>query len=60
MQAEFDDSRLIPIRAKVEDGERLSFEDGLFLEEHGLEVDIRQCTNVVPEVRLIIATRPQG
>src|SRR3954452_19937069 len=31
MQAVFDDSRLIPIRAKVEAGERLSFADGLTL-----------------------------
>ena len=31
MQVVFDDSRLTPIRDKVEAGERLSFEDGLAL-----------------------------
>ena len=31
MQVAFDDSRLIPIREKVEAGQRLSFEDGVAL-----------------------------
>jgi len=31
MQVVIDDSRLVPIRGKVEAGERLSFDDGLAL-----------------------------
>jgi aminodeoxyfutalosine synthase len=43
------DSRLAVIREKVEAGERLSFEDGLFLEEHADLFTLGELANVVRE-----------
>lgn len=43
------DARLEGIRAKVQAGERLSFEDGLFLEEHADLFSLAEMANLVRE-----------
>ena len=49
MQAVFDDSRLIPIRTKVEAGERLSFDDGLALYGTNDILGVGYLANIVRE-----------
>ena len=43
------DARLSDIRAKVEAGERLSFDDGLFLDQHADPFTLGELANLVRE-----------
>src|SRR6266576_259308 len=49
MQVQFDDPRLIPIRHKVEAGERLSFDDGLALYQTNDILALGYLANIVRE-----------
>jgi aminodeoxyfutalosine synthase len=49
MQAVFDDPRLIPIRTKVEAGERLSFDDGMVLFQTTDILGVGYLANIVRE-----------